>query len=234
MAFSKFESFSILFTLLFLSFVNPIISQTNQSQSKKADCIKSYVGKIQICLPKIPGMVECYNHEQIKYIVDEFKQDRNTIHGYYLSDSIYGIVNKIENFAVSDVIKVYTVNETHNLVITENYLDKIFELLTKDYLKIILDSASLDFSRKFDQILISKPALLTVYQPQKNIKTAITLTKVNIANKQSLSLMTMTLAVIKNRLLFYSYYLNYYGEQSIKDVKLKNDNYGLRLIELNQ
>ena len=51
--------------------------------------------------------------------------------------------------------------------------------------------------------------------------------------KESFSLMTLNLIIIKERLLFYSYYLMYNGNSSINFAKNKSDYYGLKIINEN-
>lgn len=223
-------SFFIFFDLILVSCSN---SKSNTLSNIKDDCIKIHIGKVALCLPEVKGMVECYNEEKIKMRVDEYKLESNTIHGYYLSDSLYKIIDGLQNISMSDCFKVWSVNASQNLQIIPQQLDEIFEVMTNDYTKIILDSAAVDFSRKFEPISIGKPAIIKVYQPQPNIKTAITISKIGIADKVSFSLATISLVVVKERLLFYSYYLNYGGIGDIETAKYRNDKYGLRLTELN-
>jgi hypothetical protein len=220
--------------LVFFFLTNGIKHDISLTNPPPQDCIKAYLGKTEICLPKMLGMKECYNQENIKSRVDEFKLADNTIHGYYLNDSTYKRIDNLGNTAVSDCFKVYSVNQSHSIVFNNKQLNELFDLTTKNYLRGILDSAMKDFSKRFESISFNTHVLIKVYKPHTNIKTALSLTKVIISGKVFFFLMTYNLVIVKDRLLFYSYYLKYEGIESIKIASAKNDYYGLKIIELNK
>lgn len=199
-----------------------------------SECKKIYIGGKEICLPLLKGMKECYDEKEIKDRVDQFKLQGNTIHGYYLSDSIYNVVkNATDYFLVTDCYKVFSVNKTHNLSVSSDQLKEIFGAFTGFYKKNIYDKAVDDFDKKYEFISLDSPVLIEEYEPHKNMKSALILLRSNTNGKEGFSLMTFNLVVIKERLIMYSYYLLYNGAESIIQAKNKSDYYGLKLISNN-
>ena len=232
-----FNPINMKYVVLFFIFQiisNQVISKKDINFPFQKECIKSYLGNIEICLPEINGMTECYKKTNIKPRVDEFKVQGNTIHAYYLNDSIFNIIDGLQNLVMTDVFKVYSINETHSMPISFEELNQIFDLMTKEYMKNIIDTASIDFSLKFKNINFSNPVVIKIYKPSKNIKTALTLIKSYYAGKESVNIMSYSLVAVKKRLLFYSYYLKYNDIESINTAKERNDYYGLKLNELNK
>jgi hypothetical protein len=201
---------------------------------KTTECKKIYLGVKEICLPELKGMVECYNEENIKKRVDQFKVKGNTIHGYYINDVLYHTAKSNTDYiVVSDCYKVFSVNETHNMSITPTQLKELFAETAKVYRKNIYNKALDDFDQKYKFITLDSPVIIEEYQPHNNIRTALMLIRSNVMGKESFSLMTLNLMAIKERLLFYSYYLTYNGNETIKLAKSKSDYYGLKIINEN-
>ncbi len=197
-------------------------------------CKKIYIGEIDICIPLLKGMIECYDESEIKNKVDQFKKKGNTIHAYYLVDSLYKLAkSSTEYLLVTDCYKVFSINETHNFSITPAQLNEVFRAGTKSYRKDIHNQAIDKFDKKYDFLTIDSPVIIEEYEPHPNIKTAIILLKSNVVGKDSFSLMTLNYVIVKNRLLFYSYYLRYDGKESINLAKNRNDYYGLKLVTEN-
>ncbi len=198
------------------------------------ECKKIYLGEKGICLPELKGMIECYNEPEIKTRVDQFKVKGNTIHGYYMNDSLYKIAKENTDYIViSDCYKVFSVNETHNISITPTQLKELFAETAKIYRKNIYNEALDEFDKKYKFITLDSPVVIEEYQPHNNIQTALMLIRSNVMGKESFSLMTLNLIIIKERLLFYSYYLMYNGNSSINFAKNKSDYYGLKIINEN-
>ena len=107
----KILIFSLSFIFLFC--------KDSTTENKISECKKIYIGGNEICLPLLKGMKECYDEEEIKARVDPFKVPGNTIHAYYVSDTFYNtVINSTDYLLTSDCIKVFSVNKSHNLVVT--------------------------------------------------------------------------------------------------------------------
>ncbi len=198
------------------------------------ECKKIRIGEKEICSPLIRDMVECYEEDNIKSRVDQFKVQGNTIHAYYVSDSLYKrIKNTTDYFVVSDCFKVFSVNKTQNLAVSTAQLDEIFKMTTKSYRKDLYNKSFDNFDKKYSFLTLDSPVLIEEYEPHPDIRTALILVKSNISGKESFSLMTLNQVVVKERLLFYSYHLIYNGKESIDFAKSKSDYYGLKLVNEN-
>lgn len=203
-------------------------------KNKALECKKINIGEKEICSPLINGMIECYEEDNIKSRVDQFKVQGNTIHAYYVSDSLYKrIKNTTDYFVVSDCFKVFSVNKTQNLSVSTAQLDEIFKMTTKSFTKEQYNKTFDNFDKKYSFLTLDSPVLIEEYEPHPDIRTALILMKSNVKGKESFSLMTLNQVVVKERLLFYSYHLMYNGKESIDFAKSKSDYYGLKLVNEN-
>lgn len=66
------------------------INLNDHLECKKVTCENSVsFGDINICLPKIDGMTECYSVPEVKDLADQFNYEGNSILALYLNHATY-------------------------------------------------------------------------------------------------------------------------------------------------
>lgn len=206
-----------------------------QPISNEKSCDKSVrFGNIDVCLPEIDGMTECYSNPMVKERADNTEYEGNSELGFYLNNETYKKVNKINEINFDDYFKIYA---------TKSFAYKKFELpelnnmankMEGNYIKTNWSELKKKAEKNRDFVSIGKPVLLDSYIPNKNIRTFVMLTKYNVDNTEFIMVATLNMVLIKEHLIWLAYYKNYNGEESINKAKSKNDYIVLRLDEENK
>lgn len=191
-------------------------------------------GNISICLPTIDGMKECYSNPLIKKRADEFSQDGNSIFAIYLPNEIYDQTSELDSIELNDYFKVYAVNRLKDYKVLSTDLDKFQKIVLSNYQNENWKEIKASIEKLSENVSLGKPVLIEDYKPHEKIRTSVILIKSIFRGQESISMMTMNLVEIKNRLIYYSYYLDYVGPETLKQVKAKNDYYSLLLIAENK
>lgn len=192
-------------------------------------------GNTPICLMKIDGMKECYSNPLVKVYMDQFKFAKNDILGIYLNDNVYSEVEKLGEFPFDDYFKVYSLSVIKNMSLDNEKLEMIaletesmFSKKWTDIESILKKSKSYDLGISFD-----RPIILESHWPNKDIKSYVCLVKMESNGVSVFLVMTLNLVLIKDKVIFYAYYKNYDGQESIENAKAKSDYFGLKFYEAN-
>jgi len=200
-----------------------------------SNCTKTVTfGAVEFCLPKIDGMTECYLNPLLRRRADEFAYEGNTVFGIYLPDAIYNQSDKLLDIKLDDYIKIYSVDKLKNFKITTDKLDTLQIMMLESYDSKDWTEVENSIENMADNLSIAKPILIDSYKPHENIRTSVILMKAIRDGFEAITMMTMNVVVIKNRLIYYCYYLDYTGPETLNKVKIKNDYYGLALISVNK
>jgi hypothetical protein len=198
-------------------------------------CDKSVkFGEIEICLPIIDGMIECYSNPIVKTKVDEFKSEGNSILALYLNDNTYNEVDKLDEITFDDYFKVYAIDKLKGIKIGQPELNELADLNEKNYIRKNWADIKKDFEKNHNYISIGRPILIESYSPNISIRSSEFLMKVQVSGNEYISIMTMNMIQIKERLIWLSYYKKYEGEKSIIDAKSKNDYIVLQFLDENK
>ena len=194
------------------------------------------IGYINICLPEIIGMEECYSDPLVGLFYDSFKGGSDEIIlGAYLLDEVYE--DRYEHFfedgAGDEYIKVFTLEELQNIYVDEEDLDYMYELMCSaleeydESLKNRIDKAlddALEGDFGFDvDIQVGKPVLIKKYNHSENIRSFIVITKFVIEDYKFVQVMVSNLAIVNNRMLLYAYYKEYFDSEDIRSAKSSSD-----------
>jgi uncharacterized protein (TIGR02145 family) len=191
-------------------------------------------GEVSICLPEIDKMKNAYSIPKMKKILDEWEYKNNTILACYVNDEIYAQIDNIEEIVYDDYFKIYSVNNFKNAFADKNALDKV-----ASGTKAIFNTDFQSLSRIKEEIekrnmSFDKPILIEDYHINSDINTFLLLMKASIGGYERIMVMTMNIAVVKNRIIYICYYKDYEGEESVKQARAKNDYFVLRLMNENQ
>ena len=192
-------------------------------------------GDISICLMNIDGMKECYSNPLVKVYMDQFKIAQNDIFGIYLNDNVYSEVEKLGEFPFDDYFKVYSMAVIKNMSLDHEKLEFIALETERAFTKKWTDLESLLKKSKINDLGISfdRPIILESHWPNKDIKSYVCLAKIESNGVSDFLVMTLNLALIKDKVIFYAYYKHYDGQESIEKAKAKSDYFGLKFYEAN-
>lgn len=192
-------------------------------------------GDINVCLPTITGMTECYSNPTIKGRADKLYQVGSTVLGAYINNQIYGKIENLDEIVFDDYFFIYAVNKLQGAKIGTPELDNVFNLMTGNYLKETWEELKGKIEKFHDYLVsIGKPIILNSYAPNVKTRTCIFLTKMTLENKEMINISILNVSEIKQRMIFSSYALNFDGEGSIKTAKAKNEDFVSKFIAENK
>jgi hypothetical protein len=204
------------------------------AQSNDCNSIVNF-GDIEICLPNIVGMNECFSDPLVKINADRLKADDNeVILGIYLLDDIYKsrYNNFLENGFGNPYIKVYSTKLTKGVYVDESTLvelSSVIRLLFDNYEESSVKSNLESFGNDLN-ISFGKPLLLEEYETSPKIKSFVVLFNIKSGDENIVVTTVLNTLIIKNRLIFFAYYDEYTGMNDINKTKASNDYLALSLL----
>jgi hypothetical protein len=191
-------------------------------------------GDISICLPEMPNYKECYANKYVKQRANhEAKILNNDIIGVYLTDSLFLKFQKEPNTLWTEFVKIYGTPEMKNKYFSSAYFNEIESLLRSNSEFVPWDEAIKSVNENSENLKIRKPALIEIYQPNEKIKSIIYLGDYKYMNESGKILWTANMCVIKNRLIYFAYYLKFEGSKTKEILKLRSNAFGKAFIQLN-
>ena len=233
------KSLRILAFVVLLSFLLSGQSKININAQTKApleNCRNSrQFGDINVCLPTINGMTECYSNSIVKARANKLYQAGSTVLGAYLNNDIYTKVDQLDELVFDDYIFVYAPNKLQGIKIGGAELDNLINSMTGSYLKENWTELKGKIEKYHDYLYtLGKPIILESYKPAEKIRTGIFLTKMQLGEKEIISITILNVMEIKQRLICSAYTLNFDGEASIKKAKTKNEIFATQFITENK
>lgn len=208
----------------------------NNANINSTPCDKSvsWAG-IEICLPEIDGMTECYSIPNVRSLADKFEYQGNTVLAYYINNSTFKQVNKLSEVVYDDYFKIYVVNDLKDIAATEVELNQISNNMSSTFKKESWSDLKKKMEENLDFVSIGKPVVIESYSPHKNVRTFIMLTKYQIDEyNEYVMIMSLNIILTKEKIIGLGYYKLYDGEESIKKTRAKNDYIVLRLMDENK
>jgi len=224
-----------LITLISCSSSEQQPKSTIQSIKQKDKC-DNFIqfGDIDICLPKIDGMKECYSYPIVKKLCNQFKGDGNSVLAFYLNDTTYSQVKKLDKITYDDYFTICSSNNLKSVKASRSEMYQVASALEGNFIK---DNWA-EFKHKIEKnknfISIGRPVSIENYSLSPNIKTYVTIGKNIIKNHEHVIISVINVILIKYRIMWLAYYKDYDGEKSIKIAKAKNDYIILQLMDENQ
>ena len=180
-------------------------------------------GDIEVCLPDVQGMVECFENQNIKSFVSRFDFDVNEIIGFYLTQKDFDNFNSSDRPNMDGYLKIYSPKRMKNQEINNSNLDEMVQLFKKNFLESNWDKISEKIEELGTNLTVDSPILMENYQPNETTRTFITFNKIASETNEDFQISALNLMNIKNRLIWVVYYKSYTGPESIQALKSKND-----------
>lgn len=193
-----------------------------------------HFGQVEICLPIIDGMVECYSNPSVKKKANEYNPQGNSILAFYLNNSTFEKVDELEHLSFDDYFQVYVVDQMKDIRVGNDEMDEMSSIIEGNYFKENWDNIKAKIEQGQDFLSVGRPILIENYTPNKRVRTYVMLTKYLFGGEEKVLLTSMNLLEIKKRLIWLVYYKNYDGEESIRKAKAKNDYITLQFIDENK
>lgn len=196
------------------------------AEAQTSDCVKTVQwGNIDVCLPEVSGMAECFDNPKVKAKVDESEFSGNTILGVYLPENLYNSLDTITELSLPEYFKIYVVNKMKDRVVNESDLNEIDESVQSLFTAENWEILKSKLSEKKHGLQIGKPVIIDKYRLNDRSLSYILITRVmdENGNEQTIA-MAMDLMLVKERVVWLGYYIRYTGEETIKEIKDKNDN----------
>ena len=195
-------------------------------------------GDINICMPKIAGITECYSNPMVKVYSDMFKgTDDEEILAFYMSkkeyDEIYDTF--LENGIQDGYLKVYTSSLVKGVYVRKEDLNTVsngiksaFDDYSGSDVESLIKKRALDLNISF-----GKPILFEEYKLNSSTNSFVALMNLSSEGENVVMVAIMNAIIIKNRLIFVAYYDQYEGINKIGDIKSINDYFVLNLLSAN-
>lgn len=216
-------------TILILPF---IFLQCSQSKKRKADCsTTAKIYQTEICLPNLKGLTNISKNKKYKSYVKQFTIQGNEILAFYLDNSLINEANTPKYNYASVYINSQLKKNINKSVFKEmsntmgsylkktNNLETILKEIERNYLK---------------NISLDNPVVIDSYSLNKNIKTYLLLGKMIEYNNEIVTLTTLNLMYIQNKMVLSNCIIKYNNSNSINEIKQKNDYFVMRILDANE
>ena len=214
----------VVFIFIYISLLSCRNSNSIQKEDRIQACRNSKTfGDIEVCLPNVQGMVECYENEDIKSYVSNFDFEVNQIIGFYLTQNDYDNFNSSDKPKMDGYLKIYSPKKMKNQEINNSNLDEMVQIFKKNFLESNWDKISEKIEELGTNLRIDSPILMENYKPNETTRTFITFNKIASETYEDFQISALNLMNIKNRLIWVVYYKSYTGPEAIQDLKRKND-----------
>jgi len=231
----------IFYILLFLAIIscgqtsNKSQDKLNKTAVKAQECNNERLfGDISVCLVEIDGMTECYSNPKVALHANEFRYEGNEILGIYFNEDTYSKIENLGDFSYDDYFKVYSVKKLKKINVGGSELDQMSDIMEGNYVEENWDNLKTEFENIHDYISVGQPILLESYSPNNRIRSFVFLMKMQTEDIDKILVMIMNMAEIKQRLIYYSYYKNYEGKESINHAKAMSDYFGFKFTDENK
>jgi len=227
--------FIIFITIISCSQTSKHNNSDSKLESNKILCYKTVsVGDIDICLPEIDGMTECYSNSIIKDREKKIEKEGGIGLAYYLNNSVYKQIDNIYEINYDDFFKIYSTIEWWNLKAVNEDLSLISSVIEKGYLKENWSKIKKTVEGIYSGLSIGTPILIEGYSPHNKVKSYIYISKIQTENQEIVRLLITNYIILKERIISVNYIKDYLGDESIKKAKSKNDFFVFSLIDENK
>jgi hypothetical protein len=221
-----FRKFIILFLIFSQSTV--VFSQSGLECSRKVN-----FGDISICLPKIEGLNECYNLEIVKDKADKNDVEQVEILGFYLNDYVFSQVDRINDFEFDDYVKIYSLDLAKGINFKSTDLNQMTSIITGNAKLTGWDKIIKELNNQNSSFTFNEPTYVEQYTLNEKSRTSIFIIGIQQENKQSYIMGSINTIVIRNRVVFLSYYLKYEDPSTLQILKKKNNDVLLKFQKAN-
>jgi len=189
-------------------------------------------GDIEIVLPIIDGMIECYFDDRVKELVNMLELVDNKVLACYLNLNVYNEISKIKEISFDDYILIFSPAEAINESFSQDDL-KMLSHFEKNELNWI-DIIDLVSEKSLYEFKLDSLVMIDSYQLNTDVITSIYLTKSHDVNEDNFMLISYNYVLIKNKLIFLTYYKFYQEKNCLEIFKKKNDDVVLFFMKENK
>lgn len=187
---------------------------------------KNEVEYLEFTFPTLEEWTECYSDKEVKEHFDSFStfEKFKTI-GVYLNSNTYSKKDSLNTIDFEDYsLFMFNKNE-QQWKLTGDDLERIFGIQKKKKGIATVDK-DIALNKVFSDTTFlhsEKPIIIQEYKSDENILSAVKLLKPFDEYPDIVIVYVFNLIIIKNHLVYASYYLDYNGTESIERVKKNND-----------
>lgn len=204
-----------------------VVSLIYKEENKECDSKRTY-DKKEFCLPVITGMTEAYDIPVVKLATDAYKFDKeNTILGLYVKT---GSLDRNISKGFDNYYKVYALKKLEGRKVSKKMFSIIREQFISDSNSISWKDVQKDIEKKFSQLKIGTPIVLDKYHLNSFLSTQILLLKTINDGKEKIQVCSLSIASIRNTIIYFCFYKAYAGVDTINMVKANNDLFGHKLV----
>ncbi len=207
------------------------VPSMTQTISVKAGYEKTvYVGNIDIRLPKITGMVECFSLPMGNEWNPNEREETHPTLAFYINDDSYKELLKLNEAIIDeegfdDFFKVSFQKKYINTYTDQNTLGQIVKHMEDTIIRknlVDLKAPDLPFDTYF---------LMDSYSLDDNSKSLVLVARYD---DSAFLVHVNSMVVVKNRLILISYTKNYSGENSIENASSRSDSFVMNFINVNK
>jgi hypothetical protein len=208
------------------------------SEEKLVECPTNQrvFGDVSICLPQINGYIECYKDSLVQErAIEEIKILGGEILAVYLNNDLFSKFQKEPNSILwKEHIKVWGHPPLKNKEVSNNFLEKIESKIRKDSKIILIDDAIKKANKEKTGFNMEKPALIEIYKPTDRILSIVYLADYDFLGVSGKMLWIANMCILKKRLIYFGYYMEFDNKNAKEILKNKNLNFGREFTRLNE
>jgi hypothetical protein len=209
-------------------------SITSLESIEKVECTRETTfGDISLCFPNIDGQTECFTHPVINERVNAFNDPENTILGYYIETRHFENIDSLASESYDNYYQIYTPNLAKNYRMTITEMNQVMGMMTSGFLDKTMDEVNESTSFSNNEITISQPILIEKYTLNPKSSTMIVLMEITNTAKNKTMAVSMNAMIVKDRMIFVTYYLDYKDETSITLLKENTANFVAKFMAAN-
>ena len=209
-----------------------LITQLTFAQSTTCERVTNF-GTSEICLRKIAGYQESYSEPKIKALADGTETPANMVLGFYLNNEVYEKREAIGTFEFDDYFKVYATKALQNVDASKDLLKTLEQELATSFISKNWDKIKDEVDQVLTGVEVGKPTLVKSYNLTDNSITCILLIKYGVDGESTLKALTMNALLVKNRLIWMAYYLNYQDNGTIDTLEENSNKIMKELLDAN-
>lgn len=184
------------------------------------------IESIDFNLPFFEKWTESYDDKTVKSYFDEFlKDDKFEIVGVYLNNNTYSKKDSLDFIDFEDYA-IFMINKNEQKwKLTDNDLNRLFRVQKKKS-----DTRNFDKSEALEKVYSDttflhseKPIVIEEFRPKENVLSALKLIKPYGDDHQIIVTYVYNLILVKNHLVYGSYYLDLNGNESLEKAKEMNE-----------
>jgi hypothetical protein len=218
--------------LLFAAACNS--AATGEYASDVADCDTIVrFGEGSICLPNVDGWSQSLGNIDWGDRWGVFVDEANVTFGVYLSEKQLALGDELKYAVFDDYFKLYAPKRSTQYKVTTHQLSELIQQFNGSALKASWNDVETLLEGKAGNVDLSVPVLMETYRLHDKVGTSLYLMRAVTNGVEQYNLMTISMVVINEHLMFVAHYLNYTGSHAVAMAKGKSDYFNLRLLDQN-